>query len=309
MTDKCQICSSKSLEFSKTEGDSLEQNCGCCGFFKISNSAAAVEWHGERVITKLRGYIENHATQDKPAELTTYNIQAIIDSPLPSVSERANLLLARVHLKTTYLGQKVDVLGGDYLRLTYSIVDSDLIFLAEYLESEGLVRKFLSAGNYSLAVTPKGYAFVEQQRSVNNFEGQTAFVAMWFNGEVQDAYELGIKEAIKVAGYAPIRIDEVHHHHKIDDQILRAIRSAEFVVADLTGNRGGVYFEAGFAMALNKPVIWCCREDHFKDVHFDVNHYHIIQWSSIKELKELLTNKLLALFGPQVASTFASTLL
>lgn len=307
MKNKCLICHSKVVDKFEPVADGIEQNCAYCGHFKISNSAAATEWEGDGVIAKLRGYIASHETENHPAELNTYNIQAIIDSQLPSVSDRANLLLSKVHADTTYLGQRVNILSGSYLRSTYSVVDSDLNFLVEYLESEALVKNFPSAGAISVALTPKGFAVIEQQKGFNNTEGKSAFVAMWFDKQVQDAYELGIKEAIKASGYSAIRIDEVHHHHRIEDQILRAIREAHFVVADLTGNRGGVYFEAGFAMALNKPVIWCCHEDHFKDVHFDVNHYHIIVWSSIHELKERLTNKLLALFGHQRASTFAST--
>ncbi len=34
-----------------------------------------------------------------------------------------------------------------------------------------------------------------------------------------------------------------------------------FMIADFTGHRGGVYFEAGFAHGLGIPVIWTCRED------------------------------------------------
>ena len=120
---------------------------------------------------------------------------------------------------------------------------------------------------------------------------------MWFSNEIQDAWEFAIKPAIKSCGYQPIRIDEVHHHEKIDDQILRHIRESEFVVADLTGHRGGVYFEAGFALALGKPVIWTCRADDFDGAHFDVNHYHIIKWKTHDELREFLNNKLVALFG------------
>lgn len=304
---KCIICNSKAVDLHVTSADAVEQNCEYCGHFRISNSAVAIEWNGDHVFAKLRGYIAAHEATDLPAVINTYNIQAIIDSQMPSVSERANLLLKRVNAHTTYLGQKVNILDGGFLRYTFSNVDSDLIFLSEFLESEELVKKFVSPGSFSLALTPKGFSITEKNTGINNTEGKSAFVAMWFDKQLKDAFELGIREAIQSAGYSAIRIDEVHHHHKIDDEILRAIREAQFVVADLTGNRGGVYFEAGFAIALNKPVIWCCREDYFKEVHFDVNHYHIIVWSTIQELKDLLTNKLLALFGPKVASTFAST--
>ena len=37
------------------------------------------------------------------------------------------------------------------------------------------------------------------------------------------------------------------------------------MVCDLTGYRGGVYFEAGFASGLGLPVIYTCRKDWAKN--------------------------------------------
>jgi len=51
----------------------------------------------------------------------------------------------------------------------------------------------------------------------------------------------------------------VHHNEKICDKIVSEIRKSRLLVADFTDNRGGVYFEAGFAMGLSIPVIWMCR--------------------------------------------------
>jgi hypothetical protein len=52
------------------------------------------------------------------------------------------------------------------------------------------------------------------------------------------------------------RVDQKHHHlNKVDDEIIAEIRRSRFLVADFTCEpgkvRGGVYFEAGFAMGLN----------------------------------------------------------
>jgi len=136
---------------------------------------------------------------------------------------------------------------------------------------------------------------------------KTAFVAMWFNDEVKDAYEKGIAPAIRNARYEPCRIDEVEHSDKIDDRIIAEIRRARFLVCDLTCGllrdktadsektadskkttaiaRGSVYYEAGFAHGLNKPVIWTCREDLLEHVHFDINHYNFIKWKKGEEDK------------------------
>jgi nucleoside 2-deoxyribosyltransferase len=56
------------------------------------------------------------------------------------------------------------------------------------------------------------------------------------------------------------------------------IRRSRFVVADFTGQRGGVYFEAGFALGLGHPVIWTVRSDDLTAVHFDNRQYNFLQW-------------------------------
>jgi hypothetical protein len=67
--------------------------------------------------------------------------------------------------------------------------------------------------------------------------------SQWFDPS-QDTTKEAIKAAIAEAGYLPIRIDEVQHVNKIDDEIIARIRSSKFMVADFTGQRQGVYFEA-----------------------------------------------------------------
>lgn len=66
---------------------------------------------------------------------------------------------------------------------------------------------------------------------------------------------------------------------KICDQIISDIRRSEFLVADFTKQSGGVYFDAGYALALGRIVIWSCREDHVKDLHFDTRQYPRITWT------------------------------
>ena len=68
------------------------------------------------------------------------------------------------------------------------------------------------------------------------------------------------------------------------DRVLARIREARFVVADYTGNRGGVYYEAGFALGLGKLVIHSCLQEQLDStdttaaLHFDVKHLKILPW-------------------------------
>ena len=86
----------------------------------------------------------------------------------------------------------------------------------------------------------------------------------------------------------------MEHNQKICDKILAEIRLCQFMVADFTLHRGGIYFEAGFAMGLGRPVIWLCRHDDVDKTHFDTRQYNHVLWESPAELRDKLTNRIRA---------------
>lgn len=59
----------------------------------------------------------------------------------------------------------------------------------------------------------------------------------------------------------------------------------------------GVYFEAGFALGLKLPVIWTCKNDHMKDMHFDTRQYNTIDWKDVPDLRKRLQERIEALLG------------
>jgi len=119
-----------------------------------------------------------------------------------------------------------------------------------------------------------------------------AFVAMWFSDATQAAYTDGIEPAIRDSGYRAVRIDKKEHNNKIDDEIIAEIRRSKFLVGDFTCEkekvRGGVYFEAGFAMGLGTPIIWTVSKDSLGDVHFDTRQYNHIVWDTPESLRNQL---------------------
>ena len=76
-----------------------------------------------------------------------------------------------------------------------------------------------------------------------------------------------------------------------------SIRSARFVVADYTGARGGVYYEAGFAHGLGLPVVFMAKEG--TTIHFDTRQYNTIFWKAedLADARERLKNRILATLG------------
>jgi nucleoside 2-deoxyribosyltransferase len=128
-----------------------------------------------------------------------------------------------------------------------------------------------------------------------------AFVAMWFDPTMDEAYSVGIEPAVRANGYKALRIDNKEHVNKIDDEIIAEIRRSRFLIADFTcapkDIRGGVYYEAGFAQGIGIPVIWTCSKHAENDLHFDTRQYAHIMWETPKELFEKLKNRIGAVLG------------
>jgi len=131
----------------------------------------------------------------------------------------------------------------------------------------------------------------------NNKGSRDVFVAMWFDNQMHDFYTLGIKRVIESLGYNPLRVDEHQHNNKIDLEIIALIEKSAFLVADLTGDRGGVYYEAGYAKGLGIQVVYSVRRDGFDLVHFDIEHENLIVWNDIEEYSKKLEKRIRGTFG------------
>ena len=180
-----------------------------------------------------------------------------------------------------------------------STSDSELQYLLNYLRDDQ--QRWIERFQAGYRVTVEGYRRLAEVKT--NHDSAQAFVAMWFDDEMDVVYSNGIEPAIREAGYQSMRIDRKPDVNKIDDEIIAEIRRSRFLVADFThgegGARGGVYFEAGFAFGLNIPVIYTCREDAIDQIHFDTRQYYHIKWSrsELEELRSDLKNRIMALIG------------
>ena len=66
----------------------------------------------------------------------------------------------------------------------------------------------------------------------------------------------------------------------------------DLLVADFTGQRAGVYFEAGFALGLGLPVIWTCNEEDKDALHFDTRQFNHILWTCEADLFQKLKRRI-----------------
>lgn len=156
-------------------------------------------------------------------------------------------------------------------------------------------------------ISPNGWAYglsIERWQVIEptltpGGEPDRCFVAMWFDASLDETYSSGFVRAIEACGFKPYRVKEDPTNKAITDRILSEIRRAHFVVADFTGQRQSVYYEAGFAHGLGREVIGCCKEGHTKDLAFDTRHLGHIVWKDAGDLQTKLADSIRANIIPK----------
>lgn len=102
-----------------------------------------------------------------------------------------------------------------------------------------------------------------------------------------------IEDAVREFDCVAIRIDKEAPLGGLVERIKDEIRRAKFVVADLTDERPSCYFEAGYAEALGKPVVYVSSRESVMEpgsdtrIHFDI-HQNIGYFTNHAQLAETL---------------------
>jgi hypothetical protein len=248
------------------------------------------------------------------SRITSVDIANILKHrSLPTPGEQANNLIM-------FLGERLVSPGSPYkfpeknapqgqeniyglLGLRTQSEWADLCFLTRSLEEQTIVKVRNAGGGTltlggepiveSVALTLLGWQkFEELKRSIT--DSRKAFVAMafvnpekpdedyFFQNELLNQY---LVPAVKQTGYElsnPLASNpmagNIHARMEVE------IRTARFVVAELSHHNNGAYWEAGFARALGMPVIYMYNKSIGKSEkpHFDVGSDHIIFWEKNK---------------------------
>jgi len=190
----------------------------------------------------------------------------------------------------------------DSYRINFSD-DRSILALNEIQDCQYCVKLanrmgFIEKTDSSIRLDIKGWERVDELRRSSRLRDQV-FVAMWFDEQMDLCWKNAIEPAIKELGLGPLRIDFIEHSDRTDERIMIEIRRSRIVVADFTGNRGGVYFEAGYALGLRIPVVWTCRKDYFEGnpPHFDTRQYNHILWINEDDLRKRLKDRVEAILA------------
>jgi len=306
----CVVCGNTSA---KSEGLSNEDGsrliCPSCGTYIADGELLESQRQsGEPPLAGpnayiLSGVLRRASNKGVPLRVSFANADDLASAAAPPESpmDAMDLILRDLLHRQQSAADTVLYQQNDY-PVAFAKNGEEFQFLLEQLAKEKLIE-MPQPKHWRLTVD--GWKRVRQLRQ-RRLESEQAFVAMWFTDELRSAWEDGFSPALRDAGYNPLRIDSVEHNEKIDDRIVAEIRRSALLVADFTGGRGGVYFEAGLAVGLDIPVIWTCRSDHVDQLHLDTRQYNHIVWKRVADLRERLVQRIRAT-APSTRSSMNTT--
>lgn len=305
MSATCPVCASplNSSEVNPGGRDATAYSCPRCGEFMLSGTLAVtlpqLRSTDPDAGAKISHAIRRAQEQAEPVLLSTYMVDAILKHLLPRPREQADLLIRWLAVNVPGPGETISVEFNTHGSVIGSKSPAGFKLVLDYLFSEGLVigiqSKTIQGGDHAHATLSfRGWEYYEQLRQ-GGAVYRKAFMAMKFGDEqLTRVLEKVFKPSAKRAGFDLIKLDDVPKAGLIDDRLRVEIQSSDFIVADLTHDNLGAYWEAGYAEGLGKPVIYTCEKNKFASAktHFDTNHHLTILWDA--SAPEVAGNDLMA---------------
>ncbi|WP_232369164.1 nucleoside 2-deoxyribosyltransferase [Leptospira abararensis] len=261
-------------------------------YYKFISVLRMFYLNGKKILICEEKQKKNQSTYTNK-EITFITFDEILNYYPENLAEKQKLSLLNL--------SKIEVNYGSYISEiepndVFAKDNKELIFYLNILLEKNLILHDMSlTGNGQLTVKKgiliKESGWIEIEKNIKSENSKQVFVAMWFDPSMDKAYN-EIEKACKDNNFRAFKINSKEHNNEISGEILYEIRKSKFLIAEVTGQRPGVYFEAGYAMGLNIPVIFCVKKNEIDEVHFDTRQYNHVVWESESELYEKLHNRI-----------------
>uniref|UniRef100_UPI0040570042 hypothetical protein n=1 Tax=Acetatifactor sp. TaxID=1872090 RepID=UPI0040570042 len=151
--------------------------------------------------------------------------------------------------------------------------------------------------NIGMWVRSKSKITISNYRAT--YQKSSAFIVSQFGDNYDILYKDVIKPICEKMDFNPIRVDEVTTATMILDDIISSIKSSAVIIADISPDNPNVFYELGYAHAINKPTILLCERSCRSKLPFDISGFRTIFYDNTiggkKQVEQRLEDHLQAL--------------
>lgn len=269
--------------------DDEEFSCPLCGVYVATmeciEDLPAMLRSGNENAMRLSHAVRCMQRGNPRPVLTSALAERSMDVPLPRPRQQANNLLRWMGASSHHTGEEL-MLDPSVLRSVIgAATDESFALVVNHLMETGLISgQDLSAmgepGRASVMLTFAGWDRYEDVVRGGTVHGQ-AFMAMKYGrAELDVVVREHFAPHVRHAGFRLVRLDQDPRAGLIDNRMRVEIQNSDFVIADLSDQNPGAYWEAGYAEGLGKQVFYTCERTVFERdrTHFDTNHHYTVIW-------------------------------
>lgn len=293
MTHKCPVCESalSAAPITASGRDATRFSCPRCGTFLLTGTLIQDLPYTLSKIpdasAKLSHALRRAQEVNTDVMFSTHTIDEIFKRPLPSPKEQADLLIRWLANNIAGPGEMVNLASGTHAGVVGAKSPAGFALIVDHLFENGLLtgipaKTNSDPGQAIATLSFAGWEYYEELAKGGAIY-RKAFMAMKFGDATLDhVLETAFRPAVLETGFRLLKLDDVPKAGLIDDRLRVEIQGSDFLIADLTHENLGAYWEAGYAEGLGKPVIYTCERTKFDvtKTHFDTNHHLTVVWDA-----------------------------
>ncbi|MCH7910245.1 MAG: hypothetical protein IIB38_11580 [Candidatus Hydrogenedentes bacterium] len=256
----CPLCGAEANFTSVAPADSLMLNCKNFGRYEVVRTVKATDFESKLSTSdraKLSYAIRREQTSVDEYEagktatysgplLGTDSIKDVIQSTeLPKPPEQMKMMVRWIGDTQPSPGKTVPL---SYFndRARFGAIDKETVeFIITSLTNRKLTEILSpTAWGSHVKLTAKGWELYEELKTSSDTTREV-FMAMGYGSVAADKAFKRFQVAVSETGFSLWRLDERPEAGLIDARMIVAIQNAKFVIADLTDQNRGAYWEAG----------------------------------------------------------------
>ena len=289
MSTECPVCRHASSEIKRQDyHERLDVDCYKCGRYSITRTAlvyadSRIKQNSSEAAS-LSYTIRRLQERTERPMINSGNIEQLITLALPSPQEMIdNFILWLGKSLAPDIGRFVEVNQEVVASIVGAASGSGIAYAIKELDQAPHIRRSASG---TIGLSLLGWQRYDELTRTK-LDTRLAFMAMPFtDARLQQIFRDVWVPAVKETGFDLRKLDDKERAGLIDDRLRIEIRRSRFLIAELTGDNRGAYWEAGFAEGLGRPVIYTCEASHdpaaMIATHFDTNHHLTITWEADK---------------------------
>lgn len=307
---KCVLCNASATTNVHDNASRTIYNCHNCGVFVLSDLVVSrakryrCELSAYLTSRKLAGHNEiiliSYEKAPKDKDYLQLTVDQILERFPKSFSEQMHTAVLNLARLSSFEGDEIKVDKLEMFPYFYvrKISYDALSFMIKSLQQFELIEVNYYSGSFfpcGVIVSPKGWDQVVRLRGDRVRHETCLLLHSGEDTERNALFRRVVQKASRECGYDIVESDTTHATGKVGQELIGMIKCCAYIVTEMSGGGGAVYFTTGLAQALSTTNILTCHSDALHSLDIDTEQISVLHWQEEEDLYLQVLNAIRAL--------------